>query len=354
MFHDIYRHIPQQTTTSSVRPPVWHLQASVFRGYHRQVAGGIQGWRSWRERLSCKSIPMALAQNKRLTIWHLILDFNLLVWRSAELNGIDVPHIWYDRLDVACDYIQHIMDVANNTPTIGDSDEAWVVRLDERVEVNNFQSILTSAAILLNRSDLKAISNRKDEKSFWLLSIDGWTSYQKLANTPSKCSSRLFDVGGYAVMRTDSQIVTFDCGPLGYLATAAHGHADALSIHLSANGYPLLIDPNTFAYQEGYQWRERFRGTAAHNTVLVDNQNQSKLIGTFLWGRKADARCLHWRTMPEYDLIVGEHDGYQGKGVTHRRTLFFAKPDWLVVTDRLLDDIILNNSGTFRHTANCV
>jgi hypothetical protein len=265
-----------------------------------------------------------------------VLDFNLLVWRLVELTGYAVPKIWYERLEVACEFICHIMDENGHAPAIGDSDDAWVVRLDDRPEANNYCSILATAAVLLERPDFKAKAGRWDEKSHWLLGTPGQETFESLSLDAPKCNSQAFEEGGYCVMRAPGRVITFDCGPLGYLSIAAHGHADALSLTVSVDGQPILIDPGTYAYQEGGERRDYFRSSAAHNTIVVDGEDQSEMLGTFLWGRKAEAHLLHWETTENYDLAIAEHDGYDKLlGVIHQRTVLFHKPDWLIIADRL-------------------
>jgi hypothetical protein len=265
-----------------------------------------------------------------------VLDFNLLVWRLAELNGLAVPKIWHERLGAACDFIRHMMDEEGNVPAIGDSDDAWVVRLDDRLEANNYRSILATAAVLLKRPEFKVSAGQWDEKSHWLLGEQGKRIYDSLPTDIPQVTSRAFRQGGYCVMRAHGRVIVFDCGPLGYLSTAVHGHADALSITVNLEGQAILIDPNTYAYQEGYKWRDYFRSTRAHSTVVVNGQNQSEIWGAFLWGRKACTQLLHWESTPEYDLAIAEQNGYKKLGVVHRRTVLFHKPDWIIVVDRLL------------------
>ncbi len=265
-----------------------------------------------------------------------VLDFNLVVWRLAQLNGFDPPKIWHDRLGTACDFITHLMDEAGHLPAIGDSDDAWVVRLDDRCEVNNFRALVAAAAVILERPDLKACSQRWDEKSQWLLGESGRSAFAALPAIPCNLGSRLFEDGGYGVMRAAGRVIITDFGPLGYLSTAAHGHADALSLLISIADTPLLVDPGTYAYQEGGAWRDFFRSTAAHNTITVDGTDQSDMKGTFLWGQRAAPRLLNWQSAADEDLLIAEHDGYAKFGVTHRRVVIFHKPHWLIVGDELL------------------
>lgn len=264
-----------------------------------------------------------------------VLDFNLHTWQLAHLNGHTLPAIWPARLRAAADFMRHCLDEGGHLPTIGDSDDAWVVRSDDRPEANNYHALLASAAAILAEPAFKT-GITWDEKSHWLLGAAGRAAFEALPEVvEAALPSRLFAVGGYAVMRAPGRIAVADVGPLGYLSLAAHGHADALSLWLSLAGRPMLVDPGAYAYQEGGAWRRYLRSTAAHNTVVVDGQDQSVMLGVFLWGRQATTRVLHWQSAPAYDCLVAEHDGYASRGVTHRRHWLFYKPDWLLVVDVL-------------------
>jgi uncharacterized heparinase superfamily protein len=129
-----------------------------------------------------------------------------------------------------------------------------------------------------------------------------------------------------------------DAGPLGYLSIAAHGHADALAFTLSAGGRPLLIDPGTYAYHTEGAWRRYFRGTAAHNTVLVDGRDQSESGGNFMWLRKAEATCEAWSSDDRIDRLRASHDGYLrlADPVLHRRTITVNKQERIVEVEDIL------------------
>src|ERR1051326_9532527 len=96
-----------------------------------------------------------------------------------------------------------------------------------------------------------------------------------------------FPDGGWTVWREAGLLVTFDHGPLGLGALAAHGHADALSVTIWRGTDGIAVDPGTFAYQEDAAARARCRGPPVHSTVHFGGRSQSEMLGPFLWGRRA-------------------------------------------------------------------
>jgi hypothetical protein len=128
----------------------------------------------------------------------------------------------------------------------------------------------------------------------------------------------------------------FDVGPLGGLANAGHGHADLLSIQCAVFGAPYLVDPGTFCYSADPDWRNHFRGTTAHNTVIVDGVGQATPAGLFAWEEQPRARLRRWLSTEAFDLADAEHDAYLHLPfpVTHRRRILFIKSwGWVIVDD---------------------
>jgi Heparinase II/III-like protein. len=138
-----------------------------------------------------------------------------------------------------------------------------------------------------------------------------------------------------------------DAGPHG-VGNGGHGHADALSVRLSLNRRPWLVDAGTHVYisprtgpknqiknqTEGLE-RNRFRGTAAHNTLRVDGLDQAIPKGPFAWNSLPDVRAEHWITGSGFTLFSGNHDGYAKlpDPVIHRRTIFHLHGEYFLVRD---------------------
>ena len=127
-----------------------------------------------------------------------------------------------------------------------------------------------------------------------------------------------------------------DAGEIGYLSIAAHGHADALSFTLAVGDEALLVDPGTFSYHYDPEARAYFRGTRAHNTVMIDREDQSQSGGPFLWTRKAQTTVHDWHRTERGAVLLASHDGYErlADPVTHRRRLILDAGQ-LTVDDEL-------------------
>lgn len=225
-------------------------------------------------------------------------------------------------------------------PDFGDADDARGLWLYAGCQTE-YRGLLALGAVMFQRGDFKYVAGGVGEEVLWLFGLDGIATFDAMkAHTPETASAAYSD-GGYYVMRggwsaTDAVLV-FDCGPLGFGA-AGHGHADALSIQLHTDGYPFLVDSGTFSYNLDYSWRDAFRGTRAHNTVLVDGADQSRPGDRMSWMTTARAHAHRWVTTDCFDLADGEHDGYRRfpDPVTHRRVVAFLKPNLWVIWDQLL------------------
>jgi hypothetical protein len=145
--------------------------------------------------------------------------------------------------------------------------------------------------------------------------------------------SKLFRDCGIAVMRGDAVRVIADAGSFGP-GNAGHSHSDTLSIHVRRGAEEILIDPGTFTYVADPDARNRFRGSAAHNTLRVDGRDQAAPAGPFGWRAKPGTQLHHWSSTEEADFLdascVCETEG---GAVRHRRRILLLKPDILIVLD---------------------
>ncbi|UCF32769.1 MAG: alginate lyase family protein [Phycisphaerales bacterium] len=283
--------------------------------------------------------------------YHLfVLQFFVLSGLMARSTGRDFGEAYWRRLEQMFEFIALLTD-GGPLPMVGDCDDGYVLDLGGRDDI--VRSYMTVGAILFDRADFKARASGFSEPAFWLFGPAGRERYERIGvdDVPAAIQPHAFPESGYYLLQrghpdsADRISVVFDCGDLGFGSIAAHGHADALSVTLRAFGSDVLVDPGTYDYFTYEPWRMYFRSTRAHNTVVIDEQDQSEMLGLFLWGKRARSRCTRWRSSVRGGEVVGEHDGYRrlSDPVVHRRRVAMDEDGPLIVVE---DEIVAEG----RHT----
>jgi heparinase II/III-like protein len=283
-----------------------------------------------------------------------VLQFYLLAAIVARNTGQDFPPEYWERLEKMFEFTAQLHEAGSSAPNFGDADDGYV--LDLGGPLGRFESLMCVAAILFNRDDFKTLAGEFREPAYWLLGSDGRDRFESIvAESERTLSPRAFPETGYYLLQNGSTghkhavSVGIDCGELGFGAIAAHGHADALSLTLRVGGHDILIDPGTYDYFTYPDWRMYFKSTRAHNTVEVDGCDQSELLGSFLWGRRAETKCLAFDPTQTEGQFIGEHDGYTrlADPVVHRRTVDL-KSDGSQL--HVIDDILANQEHDIRQS----
>jgi uncharacterized heparinase superfamily protein len=130
----------------------------------------------------------------------------------------------------------------------------------------------------------------------------------------------VLEASGYARLENARAAVICDVAAIGPDYLPGHAHADTLSFELSIDGVRTLVNGGTSTYERGPD-RERQRGTAAHNTVVVDGQDSSEVWDSFRVARRARPIDVTWGRDAGACWLRGAHDGYRrlpGR-VTHAR-----------------------------------
>jgi uncharacterized heparinase superfamily protein len=141
---------------------------------------------------------------------------------------------------------------------------------------------------------------------------------------------------GYVRWQLGDCVALLDIAAVGPDYLPGHGHADTLSYELSLFGQRVFVNSGTSCYGVSDE-RLRQRGTAAHNTVMVDGENSSEVWSSFRVARRAHARIIDKQWTDEDECrLVAEHDGYRrlsGRAV-HQRSWHF-RPAEIEVSDVL-------------------
>lgn len=268
-----------------------------------------------------------------------VLEFFLLAGIEGERFQQPFSARYKSKLCKMIEIIPSLLDAGKNLPRYGDSDEGLAVLL------RPYNSSRVDWIFILASMWLNFIHDWADKTTGMLTAKiilpQGETGFSGVSFKSKKNSLAIMDAGLFilAANRDTSGEVfcLFDAGPIGYLSLAAHGHADALSFTLSVGGLPVIIDPGTYQYNADLYWRNYFRGTKAHNTINIDDLDQSVSGGPFLWTKKANVQVLNWTELPNGASITAQHDGYlhlPGR-IIHQRT-FTLDNNKIEIIDRVL------------------
>jgi hypothetical protein len=304
-------------------------------------------------------------------------EFLLVAGLVGQVHQRPFSRAYWETLQRALRFLRSALDAGGHLPMVGDADDGMVFRLDAGNGDSLHQTLDAGGHLPMvgdaddgnvfrphagadgahaspqqSRADqLLALGDEllRDAPGAELASSGArWLLHALPGPRPTLRSSEpeigwAFPDGGYLFFGADfggpHEIKgMLDCGPLGYLGIAAHGHADALALTLSVGGQPCLIDPGTYSYSQAPKWRDYFRGTSAHNTVRVDGLDQSVSGGRFMWLRHANTRIERMPQSPAEFDFRGSHDGYLRlpDPVRHLRSVRFdAASATLVVRDEL-------------------
>jgi hypothetical protein len=258
------------------------------------------------------------------------LDFFLHARHLAYINGISIP----DHFDETLRKMLNIVQALSETGTLegfGDDDGGRVFD-PRRNRIEHMTDPLALGAVTYDCSRYSTFG--LTEEAVWLFGEKAISMFASFSAHRNQAESEAFPSGGIYLIndcQPDAQQLAIDAGPQG-TARSGHGHADALSVRFLLGGRRLLIDPGTYCYVPGED-RNQFRGTAAHNTLQVDNLDQATPAGPFAWESIPQTTTESWRNGRTFDFFSGAHDGYcrLPEPVLHRRSVFHVKGGiWLI------------------------
>ena len=250
-------------------------------------------------------------------------EFLFVAGLVGQACGHPFSRAYWASLQRALRFLRSVRDVGGNVPMVGDADDGIVFRMDAPGSDRAAQLLALGDAVL-HKHDSHWTSEHIGVR--WLLhTLPG---KRPEADPHESETGWAFPDGGYLLFgahfgEANEIKGMVDCGPLGYLGIAAHGHADALALNLSVGGEECLVDPGTYSYWQEHKWRDYFRGTSAHNTVRIDGLDQSVSGGRFMWLKKARASIEKMPQSPHEFDFRGSHDGYErlGDPVRHMRSV---------------------------------
>ena len=250
------------------------------------------------------------AQIELSTGYHQVALSNFaMAWDIAHLNGISMPGDYVAKMEKMFDYDLKVSMPDGYAPGLNDANR-------------------TNMAAMMKQG-MGYFPDRKDYL---------WLSTLGKAGTKPTLGSIALPFSGHLVMRTgwdrDDLYALFDAGPFGY----GHQHEDALSFVLYAYGKYMLVDPGNYPYDSS-DWRKYVLSTRAHNTIMVDGEEQHRRGRPRLQYVLSKPMPIKWSSDTKHDYACSSYDDGYGHDnsikVKHTRSIFFVKPEYWIVIDRL-------------------
>ena len=264
----------------------------------------------------------------------LVLEMAALAHLTGNAQGVPFVPALHQRLALMFRMVRAYCDEAGSAPQIGDNDSGRILPLRDRKSLDHGYLAPLGAALFSDR-ELKGASTEFPDEAAWLLGEEGRLRFEALSPTPDTFgfSSRR---GGLHVLRCGNAVLRVSAGPSGQGGVGGHSHNDKLSFELHVGGVPVIVDAGTGTYSRDLSLRQKFRSTAAHNTVQVDGSEQSPLnpLRPFALMDAAHAELLSFCPGPERGWLTASHQGYAPIGVERTVVLQGAQgalsvEDWI-------------------------
>jgi hypothetical protein len=224
-------------------------------------------------------------------------------------------------------------------PGFGDGDDARMLPLVPRPP-RDHAYLRSVGAALLGDASLGPPDGKLHEEALWWSGPAAFAcALRRAPQLPPPSQS--FPSGGVHLLRAPRWYVAFRSGGHGQGGVGGHAHNDQLSLVVHLDGRPLIIDSGTGGYTADPLLRDRFRGTAAHSTVVVDGAEQSPLHPDrpFALPDDAPAPPVRLEELGEEARLDGEHRGYlrlPARARHQRRLRLLRSLNALLIEDQLL------------------
>src|SRR3989449_6248585 len=237
-----------------------------------------------------------------------------------------------ERLRMMFRFLNTVASASGELPQVGDCDdgrtELLVDDLQQMIErpVRERNSLRVSHLLGLGQRLFGEGEGAHDDAAWYGLTELTRIPYAEPKVTPGSVDSiKVLPKSGIGVLRHGSAELLFFAIPNGIFGKGSHTHNDKLSFVLRVGGQEVLCDSGTGCYTRDIATRNRFRGTVAHNTLLIDGTEQNRIdpgpLGLFILGNEAAVSQIQEGRGARGCFLRASHTGYCSLGVTHARTI---------------------------------
>src|SRR3546814_5019544 len=193
------------------------------------------------------------------------------IWRR-HLDLAPFSALWRKRAAAATDWLMTMVEPANgDAPNLVANDGARLLQLTA-TGYRDFRPSVQLAASLFRDERIYGPGPHDDTLE--------WLDIKPGSRPAAAPRSRLFDQGGYAVLKRGTATAVLRYPRFHFRPS----QADALHLDLWIDGEHMLRDGGSYSYNSGAHWIDYFGGVASHNSVQFDDADQMPRLGRFLLG----------------------------------------------------------------------
>jgi len=134
---------------------------------------------------------------------------------------------------------------------------------------------------------------------------------------------------GYRKINSNNYELLIDVGNVGPSYQPGHAHSDTFNFELLKNETPVFVDTGISTYEKN-AIRQNERATCSHNTVQIDNIEQTQVWDGFRVAKRAKVSNLIERE----NHIEAVHNGYEKSGFLHKRA-FLWNENTIILKDEI-------------------
>ena len=279
-----------------------------------------QQWLDWCEamlerEMGVQILPDGADFESSIPYHRLVAELFLGAWHVSRWVQRPLSEGYRAKLEKMVDYLVGVMRPDGLMPQVGDADDGRLHILSRygSWQPQDARHLLAPAALALERADWRGLAG---PVGAWEAA---WWGFDELAGTEAAVAPATWPAhathypdAGHAVSRVGGHYLLVSNAKVGTEGFGNHKHNDQLSFELHIAGQPLIVDPGSFVYTSDPEARNRFRGTAFHNTVMVDGVEQNEMNPEWLFRlfEKAQPQTLAFEASASRMIYEGSHEAY--------------------------------------------
>ena len=282
----------------------------------------------------------------------LVVEIFLSAFALGQHHKIPFSEHYKTRLLSSLSFLREVASENGRLAQVGDADNGRAHILYGygfwEKEQESIAHLLNAASVVLNIGNLKdGLESRFHCEGIFWRDVGDPVVREVSLNLNKTC----YPISGFSILRNSRCHLLAVNSDVGTFGIGNHKHNDQLSFELSVEDKPLIVDVGSFCYTGDPEFRNWFRSTLAHNTIMIGETEQHLMDKSALFRLeqrgtrrvypplKVQGGCLVSRDLYEY--------GGDG-GFSHTRTYVLSPRNILFI----IDDLKVDKSETLNWNFN--